>query len=66
MVTINKPGRKVSAIPDNLARAINFYHTRGPLHGVPIIVAANPAQTRMIGNILRTYEDRPINRHTYS
>jgi hypothetical protein len=64
--TINKPGRKVSAIPDNVASAINFYQTHGPLHGVPAIVAANPAQTRIIGNIPMTYDDRPINCNNYS
>ena len=64
--TINKPGRKITAIPDNVASAINFYQTRGPLHGVPKIVAANPAQTRIIGNIPMTYEDRPINCNNYS
>jgi hypothetical protein len=64
--TINKPGRKIPAIPDNVASAINFYQTRGPLHGVPKIVATNPAQTRIIGNIPMSYEDRPIDCSNYS
>jgi hypothetical protein len=64
--TINKPGRKISAMPDNVASAINFYQTRGPLHGVPKIVADNPAQTKIIGNIPMTYDVRPINCNNYS
>jgi hypothetical protein len=64
--TITKPGHKTSTIPDNVASAINFYQTRGPLHGLPTIVAANPAQTRILGNIRMTYEDRPINCNNYS
>ena len=66
MDTIAKPGHKTSAIPDNVGTAINFYQTRGPLHGLPMIVAANPTQTRILGNVRMTYEDRPINCNNYS
>ena len=64
--TIAKPGHKSSAIPENVASAINFYQTNGPLHGLPQIAAANPERTKIIGNIRMTYDDRPINCNNYS
>jgi hypothetical protein len=64
--TIAKPGHKASAISPNVAGAINFYQTNGPLHGAPEIVAVDPARTQIIGNIRMTYENRPINCDNYS
>jgi hypothetical protein len=64
--TIAKPGSRGAIIPANVASAINFYQARGPLHGVPEIVAADPKQTTILGNILMTYEDRPIDCRNYS
>ncbi len=64
--TIGKPGHKASAISPNVARAINFYQSEGPLHGAPQIVAADPARTEILGNIHMTYENRPINCDNYS
>jgi pimeloyl-ACP methyl ester carboxylesterase len=64
--TIGKPGHKTSQIPPNVATAINFYQAGGPLHGLPQIVAADPERTQIMGNILMTYEDRPINCDNYS
>jgi hypothetical protein len=64
--TISKPGHKVSAVPANVASAINFYQSEGPLHGAPEIVAVDPARTKIMGNIHMTYEERPINCDNYS
>jgi len=64
--TIAKPGHKASSISPNVTRAINFYQTRGPLHGAPEIVAFDSARTIVLGNIRMTYEDRPINCDNYS
>jgi hypothetical protein len=64
--TIAKPGSKAGIIPANVASAINFYQTRGPLHGLPEIVAADPKQTKILGNMLMTYEGRPIDCANYS
>jgi hypothetical protein len=64
--TITKPGHKATAISPNVASAINFYQTGGPLHGRQEIVAADPEHTEIIGNIRMTYEDRPINCDNYS
>ena len=63
--TIAKPGSKGAIIPANVASAINFYQARGPLHGLPEITAADPRQTTILGNILMTYEDRPIDCANY-
>jgi hypothetical protein len=64
--TIGKPGHKTSRIPSNVANAINFYQTGGPLHGLQKIVAVDPERTVILGNILMTYDDRPINCDNYS
>jgi hypothetical protein len=64
--TIGKPGHKALAISPNVATAINFYQAGGPLHGQPVIVAADPARTKILGNFLMTYENRPINCDNYS
>jgi pimeloyl-ACP methyl ester carboxylesterase len=64
--TIAKPGHRASSISPNVTSAINFYQTRGPLHGAPEIVAFDPARTTVLGNIRMTYEDRPINCDNYS
>jgi hypothetical protein len=64
--TIAKPGSKGTIIPANVVSAINFYQARGPLHGLPEIVAADPKQTTILGNILMTYENRPIDCRNYS
>ena len=64
--TIAKPGHKHSEIPPNVATAINFYQTGGPLHGQPEIVATDPQRTKILGNIHMTYEGRPINCDNYS
>jgi len=63
--TIAKPGSRGAIIPANVASAINFYQAGGPLHGLPEIVAADPKQTRILGNILMTYKDHPINCANY-
>jgi pimeloyl-ACP methyl ester carboxylesterase len=64
--TIAKPGLRASPISPNVASAINFYQTKGPLHGAPEIVAFDPARTAVLGNIKMTYENRPINCDNYS
>jgi hypothetical protein len=64
--TIAKPGHKTAEIPSNVATAINFYQTGGPLHGLPEIVAADPERTVILGNIRMNYDDRPINCDNYN
>ena len=63
--SIAKFGRNDSMIPSNVADAINFYQSRGPLHGRAQIFATNPAQTRILGNLHMTYKDHPIRCDNY-
>jgi hypothetical protein len=65
MDTIGKFGRDDSRIPSNVANAINFYQSRGPLQGLTEIIAANPAQTTIIGNLHMSYEGLRINCANY-
>jgi hypothetical protein len=66
MDTIAKPGQNGSTISPNVANAINFYQSRGPLHGRSEIFAADPARTKIIGNFQMTYEGYPVNCDNYS
>jgi hypothetical protein len=63
--SIAKPGRDNSMIPANVAKAINLYQSGGPLHGRAKIFAADPAQTKIIGNLHMTYESHSINCDNY-
>lgn len=59
--SIAKPGQENSTIPVNVENAVNFYQSRGLLHGQPEIQAKDPARTNIIGNFEMTYKDHPIN-----
>jgi hypothetical protein len=61
-----KPSSRGVIIPVNVAGAINFYQTRCPLHGLSESVAADPKQTKILGDILMAYEWRPIDCANYS
>jgi hypothetical protein len=62
---ITKPGQKPTVIPANVASAINFYQSQGPLQGRPKIVASDPARTAIIGNFKMAYSDAPVNCGNY-
>jgi hypothetical protein len=62
---IAKPGQKGSTIPPNVAKAVNFYQSRGPFHGRSEIFAADPARTKIIGSFQLSYENHPINCDNY-
>lgn len=63
--SIAKPGRNDQIIPANVARAVNFYQTGGPLHGIPEIVAADPARTQILGDFRFEYKKEPEPCSTY-
>jgi hypothetical protein len=63
--SIAKLGRNDSIIPSNVAEAINFYQSGGPLHGRAQIFAADPAHTKIIGNLHMAYKDHPIKCDNY-
>ncbi len=54
-----------SVIPANVARAANFYQTKGFLHGVADIRAADPKRTTIIGNFRFDYKANAYNCNLY-
>jgi hypothetical protein len=58
--SIAKPGQENSTIPANVENAVNFYQSRGLLHGRSEILARDPARTNIIGNFEMTYKDHPV------
>jgi len=72
--SIAKPGHDDRVVPANVAYAVNFYQTRGLLHGRPRITAADPAQTRILGDFFQNYNKPPtecsrypwLTRHLFS
>ena len=58
--SISKIRQNDSVIPANVAEAVNFYQPNGLLHGEPRIRAADPARTRIIGNLKFDYKANPI------
>ena len=65
MDSIAKPGHDDSRIPANVANAINFYQSRGPVQGRTEIVATDPAHTTIIGNLHMTYKGQWIDCSNY-
>jgi hypothetical protein len=59
--SIAKPGQENFTIPANVANAVNFFQSRGILHGRSEILAMDPARTNIIGNFQMTYKDYPVN-----
>jgi hypothetical protein len=58
--SISKIRQNDTVIPANVAEAVNFYQSSGLLHGEPSIRAADPARTRIIGNLKFDYKANPI------
>jgi hypothetical protein len=63
---ISKFGQKPTLIPTNVGKAINFYQSKGPLHGRSNIVAADSALTTILGNIQMGYVSRSVNCDNYN
>ncbi|MGA8187377.1 MAG: hypothetical protein WB625_20585 [Candidatus Sulfotelmatobacter sp.] len=63
--SVHKPGHEDAVIPSNVRSAVNFYQTKGVIHGRPHVRASDPQQTTIIGNFQMTYEDRRINCDNY-
>jgi len=57
--SIGKPSQNDGVVPANVAYAVNFYQTRGLLHGRCRITAADPAQTKILGDYFRDYNKPP-------
>jgi len=63
--SVHKPGHDDAVIPPNVRNFVNFYQTRGLIHGRSRIRAFDPKRTNMIGNFRMAYEDRPIDCNNY-
>ncbi len=63
--SVDKPGHNDAVIPPNVRNAINFYQTKGLIHGRSSIRAADRNRTNIIGNFQMTYQDRRINCDNY-
>jgi pimeloyl-ACP methyl ester carboxylesterase len=63
--SVHKPGNEDAVIPSNVKSAVNFYQTKGIIHGRSHIRAADPERTNIIGNFQMTYQDRRINCDNY-
>jgi len=58
--SVEKPSENDGLIPPNVREAVNFYQTDGVLHGRSVIVAADPAKTKILGNYQSTYKTAPV------
>lgn len=63
--SVHKPGHDDAVIPPNVRNAINFYQTKGLIHGQPSIRPVDPSRTNIIGNFQMTYRDRRISCDNY-
>ena len=63
--SVHKPGHEDAVIPPNVRSAVNFYQTKGVIHGRPYVRASDPQRTTIFGNVQMTYGDRRINCDNY-
>jgi pimeloyl-ACP methyl ester carboxylesterase len=63
--SVSKPLQNDAVIPENVARAANFYQPDGFIHGQSAIRAADPAHTKIIGNFRFDYKARPFTCYEY-
>ena len=60
MDSIEKVNEDDASIPPNVRQAVNFYQTRGLIHGRSLIAAMDPKHTTILGNFESSYRDHPI------
>lgn len=63
--SISKIGQNDRVVPANVAEAVNFYQTRGWLHGRTEITAADPVHTEILGQFRFDYPKQPTECHDY-
>lgn len=52
-------------VPSNVAKAVNFYQRKGFTPGQPLIVPADAARTKILGNFHMIYEDHEVKVDNY-
>jgi len=63
--SIRKLRQDDSTIPPNVRTAVNFYQSKGLIHGRSVIRAADPARTQILGNFRITAQGPRINGHNH-
>jgi hypothetical protein len=63
--SVSKLGSDDRSIPANVAQAVNYYQLDGLLHGQREIVAADPSQTKILGNFQFDYKTKPVDTEGY-
>ena len=63
--SVRKHHQDDSVIPANVAEAINFYQSRGIIHGRSMIVAADASRTTILGNLRFEYDKEPAECRAY-
>lgn len=58
--SVAKMGEDDALIPANVAQAVNFYQPDGLVHGRPMIRAADPQRTEILGNFRYDYSAKPV------
>lgn len=58
--SVTKIGQNDRIVPANVAKAVNFYQTKGMLHGQTKITAEDPARTQILGVFRFDYDELPV------
>ena len=58
--SVEKTDEDDRSIPPNVREAVNFYQTRGLIHGRAAIAAMDPSRTKILGNFESSYTEHPI------
>jgi hypothetical protein len=58
--SVRKQGQNDKVIPPNVHEAANFYQSEGLLHGRSLIVADDPAKTKILGNRESSYRQNSV------
>ena len=64
--SINKGPGDDCVIPSNVEQAVNFYQTRGLLHGCQALHPVDASRTRIVGNYRFEYAELPAGCRSYS
>ena len=62
---VRKHHQEDSVIPANVAEAMNFYQSKGIIHGRSMIVAGDPSRTHILDNLRFEYDKEPVESRAY-
>ena len=64
--SVNRGSGDDCVIPANVAQALNFYQTRGLVHGCRTVRPVNASRTKILGNLEFEYAAQPAGCSSYS